>query len=67
MQIGQLETMGYSHKIVDDYIDNIKKVTSKDIQRVIKRYFHDDALTVVTLDPQPLDKNKILKGRPHAY
>ena len=23
MQIGQLETMGYSHKIVDEYIDNI--------------------------------------------
>jgi len=67
MQIGQLETMGYSHKIVDDYIDNIKKVTSKDIQDVIKKYFHDDALTVVTLDPQPLDKNKIPKGRPHAH
>ena len=67
MQIGQLETMGYSHKIVDDYIRNIKKVTSKDIEGVIKKYFHDDALTVVTLDPQPLDKNKIPKGRPHAH
>ena len=67
MQIGQLETMGYSHKIVDDYIRNIKKVTSKDIQGVIKKYFHDDTLTIVTLDPQPLDKNKIPKGRPHAH
>ena len=67
MQIGQLETMGYSHKIVDDYIRNIKKVTSKDVQEVIKKYFHDDTLTIVTLDPQPLDKNKIPKGRPHAH
>ena len=67
MQIGQLETMGYSHKIVDDYIDNIKQVTSQDIQVVIKKYFHDDALTVVTLDPQPLDKNKLPKGKPHAH
>ncbi|MDC6484564.1 pitrilysin family protein [Methylophilaceae bacterium] len=67
MQIGQLETMGYSHQIVDEYIDNIKKVTSRDIQEVIKKYFHDDALTVVTLDPQPLDKNKKPKGRPHAH
>mgnify|MGYP001197250374 FL=1 len=57
MQIGQLETMGYSHKIIDDYINNIKKVTSKDIQGVIKKYFHEDALTIVTLDPQPLGKN----------
>ena len=67
MQIGQLETMGYSHKIVDNYIDNVKKVTSGDIQEVIKKYFHDDSLTVVTLDPQPLDKNNTPKGRPHAH
>ena len=67
MQVGQLETMGYSHKIVDDYIPNIKKVTSRDIQEVIKKYFHDDALTVVTLDPQPLDKNITPQGRPHAH
>jgi len=67
MQIGQLETMGYSHKIVDDYIDNIKQVTSQDIQAVIKKYFHDDALTVVTLDPQPLDKNKPPKRKPYAH
>ena len=66
MVIGQLETMGYSHKIADDYIDNIKKVTSRDIQEVIKKYFYDDVLTVVTLDPQPLHKNKKPKGRPHA-
>ena len=67
MQIGQLETMGYSYKIVNDYIDNIKQVTSQDIQAVIKKYFHDDALTVVTLDPQPLDENKLPKGKPHAH
>ena len=67
MQIGQLETMGYSYKIVDDYISNIKKVTSGDIQGVIKKYFNEDNLTVVTLDPQPLDKNKKLKGKPHAH
>ena len=67
MQIGQLETMGYSHKIVDDYIKNIKQVTSQDIQEVIKKYFHDDALTVVTLDPQPLNKNKVSKGKPHVH
>ena len=67
MQIGQLETMGYSYKIVNHYIDNIKQVTSQDIQAVIKKYFHDDALTVVTLDPQPLDENKLPKGKPHAH
>jgi len=67
MQIGQLETMGYSHKIVDDYIYNIKKVTSKDIQEAVKKYFHDDFLTLVSLDPQPLGKIKKQKGRSHAH
>lgn len=67
MQIGQLETMGYSHKIMDSYIENIKKVTSKQIQKVAKEYFKDDYLTIVTLDPQPLKSNNYLKGKPYAH
>ena len=67
MQIGQLETMGYKHEILDGYIKNIKKVTSKDLQNVAKKYFTDNALTVVTIDPQPLDLNKSKKGTPHVH
>ena len=43
MQIGQLETQGYSHEILEDYIKNIKKVTSKDIQNAASKYFYPDA------------------------
>jgi zinc protease len=67
MQIGQLETQGYSHEILDDYIKNIKKVTSNDIQNAAIKYFTDDTLTVVTIDPQPLDTSKPKKGKPHVH
>jgi zinc protease len=67
MQIGQLETQGYSYEILDDYIKNIKKVTSSDIQNAAIKYFTDDTLTVVTIDPQPLDTSKPKKGKPHVH
>ena len=52
MIIGQLETMGYSYKIKDDYIENIKKITSDDVKKVVKEFFKDDTLTVVHLKPE---------------
>jgi len=67
MLIGQLETMGYSHKLMDQYIENIKKVTSKQIQKVAAKYLIDDRLTVVTLDPQTIDPNHKSKGKPHVH
>jgi predicted Zn-dependent peptidase len=42
-------------------------VTSKDLQNVAKKYFTDNALTVVTIDPQPLDLNKSKKGTPYVH
>ena len=67
MLIGQLETMGYSHKLMDQYIENIKKVTSKQIQNVAAKYLIDERLTVVTLDPQTIDPNHKSKGKPHVH
>ena len=52
---------------LEDYINNIKEVTSKDLQAVAKKYFTDDTLTVVTIDPQPIDMNKPKKGKPHVH
>ncbi|MFH1563459.1 MAG: pitrilysin family protein [Nitrospirota bacterium] len=34
------------------YVENIKKVTKEDIQRVINTYFYDDALTVAVIKPK---------------
>jgi zinc protease len=52
---------------MDQYIENVKKVNSSQIQDVAKKYFVDDRLTVVSLDPQPLDPNKKPQGKPHVH
>jgi len=39
-------------------IERLRTVTSAQVQSVAARYFGDDALTVATLLPQPLDRNR---------
>jgi zinc protease len=43
-------------------IARLRTVTSAQVQDVAARYFTDDALTVATLLPQPVDPNR--KPRP---
>ena len=57
MQIGQLETMNYSWRLLKEYPDKLKAVTSEQIQAVAKKYLIKDNLTLATLDPQPIDPN----------
>ena len=58
MQIGQMETSGLSYRDIDVRIEKLKQVTASEVQAVAQKYLIDDALTVATLDPQPLDPNK---------
>jgi zinc protease len=58
MEIGMSEMNGISWKYLDDILFNIQAVNSKDIQRVVEKYFIDDALTVAILDPQPIKEAK---------
>lgn len=67
MQMGQLETMGYSWKLLDQYADRIKSVTSEQVQAVAKKYLFQDNMTVVTLDPQPIDPNAKPVQRPNSH
>jgi zinc protease len=57
MQIGQLETMNYSWRMLKEYPEKLKAVTSEQIQAVAKKYLIKDNMTVATLDPQPIDPN----------
>lgn len=57
MQIGQLETMNYSWRLLKEYPDKLKAVTSEQVQAVAKKYLVKDNMTVATLDPQPIDPN----------
>ena len=58
MEIGQFETAGLSHKDIDRVLARIKAVSADEVRAVAKAFFVDDALTVVVLEPQPLDQTK---------
>jgi len=55
MEIGQTETIGFSHRDTARMIARAQQVTAAEIQAVAKKYFSNDTLTVGILDPQPLD------------
>ena len=61
MLIGQLETMGYSWRLADDYVANIKKVTAAQVRLVAKKYLVTDRLTVAELEPLPMSLKKLRK------
>jgi zinc protease len=67
MQMGTVETAGFSWKILDIYPTKIRAVTSAQVQAVAKRYLIKDNMTAATLDPQPLDPNAKPKGQPHMH
>jgi zinc protease len=53
-QIGWMETVGFSYRDLDVWIEKLRQVTAKQVQDVAAKYLIDDALTVAYLDPQPL-------------
>jgi len=56
--LGALESIGLDWRIIDKFVDKITAVSAEDIQRVAKKYFVEDTLTIAELDPQPLDTKK---------
>lgn len=67
MQMGTVETIGFSWKILDDYPSKLRAVTAEQVQAVAKKYLNRDNLTVATLDPQPIDPNAKPQGKPHTH
>jgi zinc protease len=53
MLLGQAESIGAGWRKVDQFLDRIRAVTAKDVQRVAKQYLIDDAKTIGTLIPMP--------------
>jgi zinc protease len=66
MEIGQFQAVGLSHKDVDRVIEGIKAVSAEQVRTVAKQVFVDDKLTVVVLEPQPLDRAKPRPAPPGA-
>ncbi len=55
MQIGMLDSVGHDWRLLDSYVENIRSITTEDIQRVAKKYFADEELTVAVLLPESGD------------
>lgn len=67
MQIGTIETTGFSWRMIEGYPAKLRAVTAAQVQEVAKKYLVKDNLTIATLDPQPLDPNAKPKGQPHMH
>lgn len=67
MQIGQLETLFYPLSLLQTNAARVQAVTSEQIQAVAKKYLVADQMTLVSLDPQPMDPNQKPVGRPHQH
>ena len=66
MQLGMLETVGLSWKVVDEYVEKVNKVTAEQVRDVARKYLIEDKLSVAYLEPLPIKGNitetKITKG-----
>jgi len=67
MQIGTVETLGFPWKMLQDFPEKIRAVTSEQVQEVAKKYLLKDNMTIATLDPQPIDPNAKPQGKPHIH
>jgi zinc protease len=53
MLLGQAESVGAGWRKIDQFLERIRAVTAKDIQRVARQYLTEDNRTVGTLIPLP--------------
>ena len=53
MLLGQAESVGAGWRKIDQFVEQIRAVTPKDIQRVARQYLIEDNRTVGTLIPLP--------------
>jgi zinc protease len=58
MLIGSLESVGLSWRLRDQYVKNIRAVTAEEVRDVARKYLAENNMTVVTLEPQPIDKQR---------
>ena len=68
MQIGQMESIGLSHRMIPVMLEKLQAVTAEQVRLVAEEFLQDDSLIVAVLDPQPLSgKPKMPKGAAHAH
>lgn len=66
MILGSLVSVGLSEKILDNWIENLRKVTPEEIQAVAKKYLQKDKMTVATLLPNGKTASKLRAPNFHS-
>jgi len=68
MLLGQSESVGAGWRKVDQFLERIRGITAKDVQRVAAQYLIEDARTVGTLIPvtpkPPESPTAAVQGKP---
>ncbi|MFH1495286.1 MAG: pitrilysin family protein [Pseudomonadota bacterium] len=70
MLIGQMESSGLSWRDEKIMLERLNAVTAEQVKSVAQKYLQDDALTLATLDPQPLETKRPAQNTPggrHAH
>ncbi|MDD5384575.1 MAG: pitrilysin family protein [Gallionella sp.] len=68
MQIGQMESIGLTHRAIPVMLEKLQAVTAEQVRQVAKEFLQDDNLTIAVLDPQPLSgKPKAPQGVSYAH
>lgn len=52
MQVGMLESAGLDRSLLDDYVNQVERVSAEDVQRVARRYLVETGLSVGRFEPQ---------------
>ncbi len=56
MEAAGLEVTGFSHRDADRILERIRQVSAEQVRDAARRWFGEDALTVVELLPQPISE-----------
>ena len=69
MQIGQMESIGLTHRAIPVMLEKLQTVTAEQVRQVAEEFFQDDNLTIAVLDPQPLSgkPKRMAPGVNHAH
>ncbi len=57
-QIGTVETLGLSWKVLKDYVKRVQAVTAEQVQEVAQKYLIKTQRTVVVLEPLPINPSQ---------
>ena len=58
LELGMLESAGLSFRDADRILEQVRSVTAEEVRTAARSYLVEDALTVATLEPQPMDPSR---------